>query len=213
MKHMRDNGKERVLPEYSWDYCFPGDECGYKWTVLVGKERQSGGIMATAVPNKGGSGQFSVDKCVSFINEMGDRNCDIIIKSDQEPAAKSLLRAVVDKKLLECVDMERPEGKTVIEESPVQSSASNGIVERAIQEIEGRIRAIYLQLESRIGRDISAKERIIAFIPEYAAYLTNRLHKWSDGKTAYERTRGKKPTVLGIEFGEKLLYLLKLSHE
>ena len=39
MDHQIDKGKERVLPEYSWDYCFPGDELGFKWTVLVGKER------------------------------------------------------------------------------------------------------------------------------------------------------------------------------
>ena len=97
---------------------------------------------------------------------MGDRSRDILIKSDQEPAAKSLLRSVVDRKMLECVDLERPEGRTVIEESPVQSSASNGIVERAVQEVEARIRAIYLQLEERLKRRISAKERIVAFIPE-----------------------------------------------
>eukprot|EP00973_Karenia_brevis_P058750 8181224-Karenia_brevis.AAC.1 len=30
----RDSGKERNLSEHAWDYCFPGDECGYKWTVL-----------------------------------------------------------------------------------------------------------------------------------------------------------------------------------
>eukprot|EP00973_Karenia_brevis_P063696 8853985-Karenia_brevis.AAC.1 len=34
----RNDGKERKLPEYVWDYCFPGDEMGYTWTVLVGKE-------------------------------------------------------------------------------------------------------------------------------------------------------------------------------
>eukprot|EP00973_Karenia_brevis_P054243 7536560-Karenia_brevis.AAC.1 len=45
--HRRDSGKERSLPEYAWDYFFPGDECGYKWTVLVGKERKTGMIMAT----------------------------------------------------------------------------------------------------------------------------------------------------------------------
>eukprot|EP00973_Karenia_brevis_P012509 1698105-Karenia_brevis.AAC.1 len=28
----RDSGKDRQLPEYVWDYCFPGDEYGYKWT-------------------------------------------------------------------------------------------------------------------------------------------------------------------------------------
>ena len=28
MPHHRDRGGTRVLPEYSWDYCFPGDELG-----------------------------------------------------------------------------------------------------------------------------------------------------------------------------------------
>ena len=30
MGHMKDENKERRLPEYSWDYCFPGDELGFK---------------------------------------------------------------------------------------------------------------------------------------------------------------------------------------
>ena len=34
-QHRGDHGKERNLPEYSWDYCFPGDELGFKWTILV----------------------------------------------------------------------------------------------------------------------------------------------------------------------------------
>ena len=50
--HFKDRKKERKYPEYSWDYCFPGDEFGYKWTILVGKERMSGAVMATAVPAK-----------------------------------------------------------------------------------------------------------------------------------------------------------------
>ena len=43
-------------------------------------------------------------------------------------------------------------------------------------------------------------------MPEYAAYLLNRLNVGEDGKVAYERVKGKKPTVLGVEFGEKILY-------
>ena len=39
--HQRDKREERKLPEYSFDYCFPGDEFGFKWAVLVGKERMS----------------------------------------------------------------------------------------------------------------------------------------------------------------------------
>eukprot|EP00973_Karenia_brevis_P003516 486930-Karenia_brevis.AAC.2 len=54
--------------------------------------------------------------------------------------------------------------------------------------------------------DIDAKERIVGFAPAYAAYLYNRLHRGGDGKVAYESVKGKKPTVVGIEFGEKALY-------
>ena len=50
---------------------------------------------------------------------------------------------------------------------------------------------------------------MIISMPEYATYLMNRLEVGQDGKTAYERTKGKKATVLGTEFGEKLLYKAK----
>ena len=46
----------------------------------------------------------------------------------------------------------------------------------------------------------------MAFIPDYVAYLVNRLKKGEDGRVAYERCKGKKPTVMGVEFGEKLLF-------
>ena len=49
----------------------------------------------------------------------------------------------------------------------------------------------------------------MVFIPEYAAYLMNRLHVGKDGKVAYERIKGKKTTVLGIEFAEKVLFKMK----
>ena len=54
MGHFKDGDKERVLPEYSFDYCSPGDELGFKWIVLAGKERGTRSFMATAVPTKGG---------------------------------------------------------------------------------------------------------------------------------------------------------------
>jgi len=36
--------------------------------------------------------------------------------------------------------------------------------------------------------------------------LENRLTQGVDGLVAYERVKGKRPTVLGVEFGEKVLY-------
>eukprot|EP00973_Karenia_brevis_P038437 5300881-Karenia_brevis.AAC.1 len=103
---------------------------------------------------------------------------DILIKSDTEEAMKLLVR---------CIQEERSGSRTNVEEVPKGSKGSNGIVERAVQEIEGRIRSLLLSLEERLNRDIDAKERIVASIPQYAAYLYNRLHRGDDGKVAYER--------------------------
>ena len=192
MQHLSTEGKERQLPEYAFDYCFPGDEFGYKWTVLVGKERLGEGVMATAVPQKGSVGMFAIDKVLEFVSECGDKNNPIIVKSDQENAIELLVEDVVN---------QRPEEKTFVEEAPKNSKGSAGLVERAVQEMEGRIRALFLSLSKRLGRELDARERIVAFIPEYAAYLYNRLIVGEDGKTAYQRMKGKKPTVLGVEFG------------
>jgi len=54
-----------------------------------------------------------------------------------------------------------------------------------------------------MGRRVDTRERIGMFFPEYAAYLKNRLEEGKDGKAPYERSKGKEPTVLGLEFGEK----------
>ena len=56
--------------EYSFDYGFPGDEFGFKLTVLRGKERRTGMRFATAVPTKGASGRFSSDKALQFMEEI-----------------------------------------------------------------------------------------------------------------------------------------------
>ena len=141
--HTRDKGKGRDLPEYSWDYCFPGDELGFKWTVLVGRERVAKSWMAVAVSMKGvGTGRFVVDTRLDFIGENGGGEWVIIVKTDQEPAIECLIKDLVDA---------RGVGTTMVEESPVKSSGSNGIVERAVQEVEGKMRAIFLSVEERLG--------------------------------------------------------------
>ena len=52
MRHFREKEQEKQVPEYSWDFCFLGDELGMKWTVLVGAERLSGVTMAVTLPEK-----------------------------------------------------------------------------------------------------------------------------------------------------------------
>jgi hypothetical protein len=69
------------------------------------------------------------------------------------------------------------------------------------------MRGLLLVVEEYLGVSVDARERLIAFLFEYAAYSMNRLRKGEDGKTAYERIQGKKPFVLGVEFGDKVWYL------
>ena len=44
---------------------------------------------------------------------------------------------------------------------------------------------------------------------EYAAFLTTRCEVGKDGKTAYERVKGKEARVQGFEFGEGVLWKRK----
>ena len=46
---------------------------------------------------------------------------------------------------------DRGEGKTVIEESKVGDSQSNGTAERAVRTIEGQLRKMLLELEEKVG--------------------------------------------------------------
>ena len=69
---------ERKLSEHCFDYCFPGDEFGYKLTVLVGAERLTGMKFPTSAHTKGSSGKFAVDRALDFIAEVGDMDSQII---------------------------------------------------------------------------------------------------------------------------------------
>ena len=97
--------------------------------------------------------EIALDRRLDFIDENGDHERDIIVKTDQGPSIKYLIKELVDG---------RAEGKTIVGEAPVKSSGSNGVVERGVQEIEGEIRALFLGLQERLGRKRDARERIVA---------------------------------------------------
>ena len=101
---------------------------------------------------KGSEGRYMLDKVLDYLAEAGDMEGRIIIKSDQEPAVKRLV-----KDLVEAI----AEGKSVVEESLVGSSGSNGVVERTVQAVEGQIRVILLALEARLGANVAVTEPIV----------------------------------------------------
>ena len=83
--------------------------------------------MAVTIPTKASAGKFGMDCALECIGGCWDGATKVVIRSDQEPNIKILVKDLVS---------ERTEGQTVVEESPVGSSWSNGVVERAVPEVE-----------------------------------------------------------------------------
>eukprot|EP00973_Karenia_brevis_P060223 8380239-Karenia_brevis.AAC.1 len=82
---------------------------------------------------------------------MGGAKVDMLVKSDTEESLRMLIRSIQE---------ERKEVKIVVAEALKKVQGSNGVVERAVQGIEGRIRSILLSLEERLSRDVDANGRI-----------------------------------------------------
>ena len=201
LDHRRGIDENHRVREFSFDYCFMGNENG-KVTILVGRERTTGMTIATVVPAKGSSGQFAVLKSLDFVRLCGAEETDIVVKSDQEPAIAIFIKDLVQA---------RRGVATVVEESPVASSQSNGVVERAIQGVEGLIRTLKCACEARWGVQLRPEEKTVVFLAEYAAYLLNKLEVGKDGRTAWERSRGKRGMVMAVEFGERVLWRVRPS--
>jgi len=201
--HKKLKEQSEGLHELHFDYMFMGPENqpGKTLTILVVKERRTKMVMATAVPSKS-TGRFVVERVGAFIKELGIDHLDIVAKSDQEPSIK---------KLVEDVGKSRggSSGRWITEFSPVKSSASNGVVERGIQSAQGQIRVLKDALEDRWKREIAAVECIVPWIVEWSAHVLNRFEVGKDGRTPFERCKGKRAKHLGIEFGEAVLWRKK----
>ena len=137
----------------------------------MGKERSTKSFFATTCPQKGGEGRFELDKFLAFVKANGDEHRMILIKGDPESAIKKFMNDVVRERGKD----ENGNARTVGEGGPVASKGSNGIVEKGVQEVVGVTRRIFLSFSGKLGCRVDAKERLVAWIPEYAAYLLNRL--------------------------------------
>ena len=131
------------------------------------------------------------------MNECGDRDRDVILKTDQEPAIKFLVDDV-------CVN--RTGARTIAEMAPKYSKGSNGVVERAVQAVEQCLRTMKSSLDERMGVKIDVQHPVITWMCEFVGYMMNRMEVAADGKTPYERVKGKKGEVLGLEFGERVMW-------
>ena len=200
----REGAQETTTDEIHMDFGFLGkeDEAQKTIPILVVKERKSKMLMAAAVPTKT-TGSYITKRVVGFLREIGCLYSDLIVKTDQEPAVKSIVEGVGKAKAAD------GSGKYIVENSPVGASQSNGVVERGIQSIMALARVLLSAVQAKWGLEVPIEHPFLCYLVEYAAVLLNRFEVGADGKTNYERNKGKKATTLGLELGEAVLWRRK----
>ena len=75
----------------------------------------------------------------------------------------------------------------ILEESPEYDSMGNGEVERQIQEVQGQIRTIKLNLEANYKDKIKDDHPAIPWLVAHSGSIITRYKIGEDGKTAYQR--------------------------
>ena len=127
----------------------------------------------------------------------------LILKTDGEPAIVALREA-----------LGKYHGGNITPELPPKGeSQSNGRVEEAGKTIRGMVRVYISQIEEKVNVKIEAEDVILQWAIRWAAMGYSRFKVGGDGKTQYERQKGK-CKVEALPFGEKVFYKqLKVSGE
>jgi hypothetical protein len=121
-----------------------------------------------------------------------------VFKSDGE-AAILALKAAVAAALPDC--------EVVPEEALVGHSQSNGEAEIANRAVSGTTRTMLDALRTNYGRDIPSKHPILKWLVQWSAQCLTRFQVSSDGKTAWQRERGRPWRRALPEFGESVEYI------
>ena len=137
--------------------------------------------MAHVVPAKGGGVDWIPQQCSRDLERLGHYG-QVTLKSDQEVAIVDVLKEIAAL---------RGSRRTLLEHSPVAESQANGLIERGIRSLEEMTRVLLLDLSERVGQRVSVQSRCFPWLVEHAADLLNKCHVASDGRTAFERLKGR----------------------
>ena len=68
------------------------------------------------------------------------------------------------------------------------------------------VRVLMQQIESKTGAKLSPSDNITPRMVRWAAILCSKYMVGNDGRTPYERRRGKRCNLPVVPFGERVLY-------
>ena len=126
--------------------------------------------------SKGGD-DYAIERAAKEIFSLGYSK--VVIKSDQEPAIKTLIDSVMRRitALRGKVDMQ-----IIPEESPVGESQSNGEVESAIKQVQGQYRTMRLSMQSNNRQVIPDNHIAAVWLVPHSAQTLNRYLAGQDGR-------------------------------
>eukprot|EP00438_Fugacium_kawagutii_P000480 Skav216940 [mRNA] locus=scaffold3396:50058:57739:+ [translate_table: standard] len=191
-QHRKVSHEEKGIPTLGIDYFFFGeDEKGL--THLQCKDDHSGMYWASSVPAKGAD-PFATNFLLGILDETGYKR--VILRSDNEPAVKALKSAV--KAAASC--------EVVLEESKTGDSQSNGLAESAVKETKRQCRATKSSLEEKMGKEVKDTHPLWSWVARHGDFLMSRYRVGSDGRTPYERLKGRRWKRPMVCFGEKVWF-------
>jgi hypothetical protein len=194
-KYVQKSEDEETVPSIHMDYWFMcDDEVDENVTVLNIKEKVTKMFGAHVVRKKGTENEEAT-RILKDIEKMGFKG-KVIVKTDQEPSIVAVAKEI---RRLRSED-------TVLENSKVYDSQSNGIAERAVQSVESQVRTLLLALQKGLEVKVPVTREIVTWMVEHAADLLNKFLVGPDGRTAFERLKGTKYRGETVEFGRKILY-------
>ena len=134
---------------------------------------------------------------LDFISELGYDESPNCLKSDNEPSIQTVIEHVKQIRA----------AQTLQEQSSTHDSNTNGHAENAVKQTENQIRALKLSTEQNYGRCLGSRHPCMPWLIMYAAFCINRFQIGHDGKTPYQRVRGKPFDRHVCEIGEHILAL------
>ena len=85
-------------------------------------------------------------------------------------------------------------------------SKSNGVAERAVQQIEDHLRTLKSAYEARLDARVPMNHPVMHWMVGHASHLLSKYMIGPDGRTGYGRLHGKEVTERICEFGESILH-------
>ena len=193
-RRTRKHQGDATVPVVSFDFCFARQVQQEKADpIIVMRDHRTRMTFAHLLPGKSTANEiYSKHVLNTVLRDLEYlAHKKVVLKSDQEPAMTALQNRI----------RQARDDQTILENSPVEDSSSNGAVEKAIQEVEGHIRMLVAALEARYVAKLEVGSAILAWLVSYSAYLINHFRVGKDGETPVERLKGERSERSLAEFG------------